>query len=147
MAATGRLKETGLAGLSTAVLYILSKGTQNQSLAVKKEHPQTKPSSWFLRPTSHFLPPDCVCRACGLWRRDPHPGPVLWLSATDRMSWDEVNTGTAWAPGSPFPRERELQSDFPCLPGPIRKVETSSPPGWWVFDQGAPPPRSVGMRG
>lgn len=29
MAATGMLKEAGLAGLSTAILYFLSKDTQN----------------------------------------------------------------------------------------------------------------------
>lgn len=35
----------------------------------------------LLAPLPQFplpAPRRCVCRGCGLWRRDPHAGPVLW---------------------------------------------------------------------
>lgn len=57
MAATGMLKAAGLIGLSTAILYFLSKGTQNWVWLRRKKCPQTKPSSWLLRPRSYFLSP------------------------------------------------------------------------------------------
>lgn len=101
---------------------------------MKKERPQTKPSSWFLRPTSHFLPPNCVCRACGLQRRDPHTGPALWLGAGVVQRERSSAHGTHSAEDGVVLRfavsQAELPSDFPSLPGPFRRVESLSPPGW-----------------
>lgn len=51
------------------------------SLAVKKECPQPKSSSWFFRPGSHFLPPTVSAEPAGFGGGTPQPGPALWFCA------------------------------------------------------------------
>lgn len=92
----------------------------------------------FLVPPPHFPfpapPPDCVCRACGLRRRDPHTGPALWLGAGVVQRERSSAHGTHSVEDGVVLRftvsQAELPSDFPSLPGPFHRVESSSPPGW-----------------